>query len=101
MDNCLTHPIDLMLQHIKLVFLPPNTSVIQLLGQLFIKAFKYHYREELARKVVMEIDVHNLSTSSSVNTTVKFISLLGVMQFIKMSWDSVTINAIKIFFLSC
>lgn len=94
LDNCKAHPTDLNLQRIKLVFLPPNTtSVIQPLDQGIIKAFKCHYRKELARKAVEEIDDSSATTQS--------VSLLDGIHYIKMSWDTVSVNTIKNCFLAC
>ena len=102
MDNCAAHPADLTLKHIKIVFLPPNTtSVIQPLDQGIIKAFKCYYRKELAKKAVTEINVCDSSASSSVSSIAKSVSLLDAMHYIKMSWDSVTKDTIKNCFLAC
>ena len=84
LDNCAVHPTHLILQHIKLVFLPPNTtSIIELLDQEIINSFKCCYKKELAKKVVTAIC---LSPSSSVSTAAKSVNLLDAMHYIKMSW---------------
>ncbi|GBM56111.1 hypothetical protein AVEN_6761-1 [Araneus ventricosus] len=56
MDNATSHPYDLKLKNINLVFLPPNTtSVLEAIGQGFIRSFEVGYRKLLLRHVFSQI----------------------------------------------
>ena len=53
-DNCQAHPIIDNLSHIKLVFLPPNTtSVSQPMDQGIIRCLKANYRKRLVKIIVL------------------------------------------------
>ncbi|GBO40723.1 Tigger transposable element-derived protein 6 [Araneus ventricosus] len=56
MDNATSHPDDLKVKNINLVFLPPNTtSMLQPLDQGIIRSFKLGYRKLLLRRVLSQI----------------------------------------------
>ncbi|GBL54406.1 hypothetical protein AVEN_133153-1 [Araneus ventricosus] len=62
MDNATSHPDDLKLENINLVFLSPNTtSMLQPLDKGITRSFKVGYRELLLR--------HVLSQTSSCKTS--------------------------------
>ena len=52
-DNCPVHPEIENLSHVKLIFLPPNTtSVIQPMDQGVIRSLIAHYRKRLVRAIL-------------------------------------------------
>ena len=56
-DNCPAHPIIENLSHLKLVFLPPNTtSVTQPMNQGVIKCLKAHYKKRLVKLILHSLD---------------------------------------------
>ena len=56
-DNCPAHPIIENLSHVKLVFLPPNTtSVSQPMDQGVIRCLKAHYRKRLVKLILRSLD---------------------------------------------
>ncbi|GBM73644.1 hypothetical protein AVEN_195937-1 [Araneus ventricosus] len=56
MGNSTSHPDDLKLKNINVVFLPPNTtSMLQPLDQGIIRSFQVGYRELLLRHVLSQI----------------------------------------------
>lgn len=64
-DNCSAHPndADRHLQHVKLVFLPPNTtSCIQPCDMGIIRNMKAHYRRRVLEKIT-EIDCSEMQLS--------------------------------------
>ena len=56
-DNCPAHPIIENLSHVKLVFLPPNTtSASQPMDQGVIRCLKVHYRKQLVKLILQSLD---------------------------------------------
>ena len=56
-DNCPAHPIIENLSHLKLVFLPPNTtSVTQPMNQGVIRCLKAHYKKRLVKLILHSLD---------------------------------------------
>jgi hypothetical protein len=56
-DNATSHPKDLKLKNIKIVFLPPNTtSICQPLDQGIIKNFKTWYRALILKHILARMD---------------------------------------------
>ena len=56
LDNAPVHP-SIELSNVKLVFLPPNTTAgTQPLDAGIIKSFKYHYRKQLLKHMLFELD---------------------------------------------
>ncbi|KAI6661427.1 Tigger transposable element-derived protein 6-like [Oopsacas minuta] len=85
LDNFSGHP-NLNLSHIKLFFLPPNTtSMAQPMDAGIIKNLKHHYRGFLVRKRLLAID----------SETGFKLDLLQALDWLKMSWDDVTPTTIK------
>lgn len=80
-DNCTAHYSSDELQHIKVVYLPPNsTSKLQPLDQGVIQNFKINYRREVVRHILT-----NLESNGSLE-----INVLIAMRFVKKAWLSVT-----------
>ena len=69
LDNCASHSQPVVpLTHVKLHFLPPNTtSHIQPSDAGIIENFKAHYRKQLVRLYVQCIDDHEHSISSAMH----------------------------------
>ena len=56
-DNCPTHPHVKGLKSVKLVFLPPNTTIVtQPMDQGVIRNLKLHYRKLVIKKIIRAID---------------------------------------------
>ena len=56
-DNCPAHPIIDHLSHVKLVFLPPNTtSVSQPMDQGIIRCLKANYRKRVVKLILRSLD---------------------------------------------
>lgn len=91
LDNACSHPRDIQLQNIKLIFLPPNcTSVVQPLDQGIIKSFKGFYRTFIIKKLLIAIN-----TAETAQELSKKIHVLDAIYFIKNAWDRVTKNTIQ------
>ncbi|XP_049304080.1 tigger transposable element-derived protein 6-like [Bactrocera dorsalis] len=82
-DNAPCHKVtDLVLENVKIEFLPANTtSILQPLDQGIIHAFKVYFRQILIRKQLLAIE-KGLSNKDFV----KSISILDAQTFAKRSW---------------
>ena len=81
-DNCPAHPIIDNLSHIKLVFLPPNTtSVSQPVDQGIIRCLKAHYRKRLVKLILRCLDSNKALTK---------VSLLTALQLLASTWNEVS-----------
>ena len=69
MDNSPSHPKDQTSSNVKVPFFPANTtSKLQPLDQGIIKCLKSHYRKQLLRKVLSEVDQQEASeTAKGIN----------------------------------
>lgn len=77
LDNATSHPDDLKLKNVKLVFLPPNaTSVLQPLDLGIIRSFKVGYRKLLLRHVLSQI-----SSCKSSEELAKSVSVLDAINW--------------------
>ncbi|GBN15704.1 Tigger transposable element-derived protein 4, partial [Araneus ventricosus] len=77
MGNATSHPDDLKLKNINLVFLPPNTtSMLQSLDQGIIRSFKVEYRKLLLRHVLSQI-----SSCKSSEELAKSVSVLDAISW--------------------
>lgn len=88
LDNAGCHPHELKekYSHIKLIFLPPNTtSKLQPLDLGIIQNFKVHYKTYLLRYVLSKID-HTTLTGAEI---VKTIDVLKAMRWVAQAWASV------------
>ena len=93
LDNCPAHPkIISDLIHIKLFYLPPNTtSVMQPMDAGVIHNFKSHYRRRLAQRRLFAYDS---------NCEFNF-NLLDSLYFVRDSWRAVTQSTIANCFNHC
>jgi hypothetical protein len=90
-DNAASHPRDLKLTNIRILFLPPNTTAMcQPLDQGIIKNFKMFYRVLILKHILAQID-----TIKSVQDLTKSIDHLDAIYFVKKAWDQVTDITIK------
>lgn len=88
MDNAGCHPQELRgkYSHIKIIFLPPNTtSQIQPLDLGIIQNFKVHYRKLLLRYVLSKID----ETDDSASQIVQSVTVLTAIRWVAEAWESV------------
>ncbi|XP_066157788.1 tigger transposable element-derived protein 6-like [Euwallacea fornicatus] len=91
MDNAASHPRDLNLQNIKIIFLPPNTTALcQPLDQGIIKNFKICYRSIILRHILIKMDSVN-----NANELAKCINVLEAVFFIHSAWKQVSSTTIK------
>ena len=92
-DNCSAHPKDAAdkLSHVKLEFLPPNTtSLIQPCDQGIIKNMKGHYRRQVVRKIIADID----KTTLTANELARQLTLLDAVHLLSKAWCSVKTTTI-------
>ena len=69
-DNCIAHAVNVTLNHIKLIFLPANTLLLQHLDQGIIQSLKAHYRREMRANVLEQIeDVKKMSANNLAKKT--------------------------------
>jgi hypothetical protein len=98
-DNCLAHIIDCInLRHIKVIFLPANTtSIIQLCDQGIIRTFKAYYRSAIRGKVlaVNNNGLHDTSRSLQANDIAKKITILDAIHLAKEAWNKVSVETIR------
>ncbi len=88
-DNCPAHKFDCGLKHIEIALLPANTtSLIQPCDQGVIKTLKSHYRTELRRKIIQELDSD--LTKFSAHELCRKIDLLSAVHLLAQAWKRVT-----------
>lgn len=91
LDNAASHPRDMKLKNVKIVFLPPNTTAVcQPLDQGVIQNFKTHYRATIIKHLLPNMEANN-----SARDLVKSINVLDALYFFKESWNKVTPETIK------
>lgn len=93
-DNCSADPNDAVrhLQHVKLVFLPPNTtSCIQPCDMGTIRNMKAHYCRRVVEKIITEIDCSE--THLSANNLAKKITLLDAVHMLHQAWKDTLCSA--------
>ena len=89
LDNCTAHPNLTNLDHIELVFLPPNTtSKIQPCDQGIIKTLKTYYRKSMVERLLQAIN-------SGLTVADFKITLLDGLQMLRKAWESGTPETIK------
>ena len=86
LDNCTAHPHISNLDSIKLVFLPPNTTVAcQPMDAGVIRCLKAHYRSNLARaRLIAFEDKREFSVDAKYG-----------MELLKKSWSAVSESTIR------
>ena len=85
-DNCSAHPEIENLSHVKLIFIPPNTtSVTQPMDQSIIRSLKTHYGKRLERVILNHLDQ---------DKPIPKISLLKAMQLLVSAWNDVSKEAV-------
>ena len=96
LDRCTAHP-DVELSHVKLRFLPPNTTArLQPCDAGIIRAVKANYRTRLLRHIIFHID-----DSINASDLAKKITLLNAISWLNSAWDSLTAETIMNCFEKC
>lgn len=91
LDNAASHPRDLVLQNIKICFLPPNTTAFcQPLDQGIIQNFKMRYRSIILKHILAKMD-----EVTSANELVKLINVLDAIYFLNTAWQEVSSSTVK------
>ena len=97
LDNAPSHPRDLELSHVRLVYLPPNsTSVLQPLDQGIIQCVKVNYRKRLLRHVL-----NKMETATSATDVARSVSVLDACQWLSASVNEVKKSTVEKCFISC
>jgi hypothetical protein len=95
-DNCAAHP-PVTLSHVKLVFLPPNTtSRLQPCDAGIIAAVKSQYRKRLLRHLLANMDECNSATELCKRVTIK-----DAIGWLSVAWTSVSESCIQKCFAKC
>jgi hypothetical protein len=85
-DNAASHKVTTKLSNIKLHFLPPNTtSHIQPMDAGIIRCFKAHYRKQLLRHYISQLE-DNLPTT---------VNLREAISFVRDGWKAVSQQTIQ------
>ena len=97
LDNAPSHPKDVNLSNVKVVFLPANTtSKLQPLDQGIIKAIKTIYRKRLLQFVLAKME-----QGEDVMTLSKCVSVLDAIHWINTAVQQVRSTTVKKRFLRC
>jgi hypothetical protein len=97
-DNCTAHPA-LSLSNVQFKFLPPNTtSKLQPCDAGVIQTVKLHYRKQLLRHLLFEMEEDKSATGPEL---AKQISLLDAVLWVKKAWRSLKPETIQKCFLKC
>lgn len=82
-DNCIAHAVHLQLNHIKLVYLPANTtSILQPCDEGIIRIMKAYYRHEMRGRIPYLIDDEAHSVEFFANDMAKKSSLLDALHLL-------------------
>ena len=83
-DNCSAHP-DIQLSHVKLLFLPPNTTLkLHLCDAGITQTVKMHYRKRLARHILYQLNMDETGTASQL---AKSVNIMDTIVWLKSAWD--------------
>jgi hypothetical protein len=97
LDNAPCHCFFDELSHLKLLYLPPNTtSKTQPLDHGVINSFKQHYRRYFLRQLLLQID-----RCGSLDSTVKTVNVLHAIEWITYAWNEVGSSCIQNCFNGC
>ena len=97
-DNCSAHP-DVQLSHVKLAFLPPNTtSKLQPCDAGIIQAVKMRYRRRLLQHVLLKMDNDETGTASAL---AKSVNVLDAIMWLKFAWDALLESTMNKCFAKC
>jgi hypothetical protein len=91
-DNCPAHIVNASLKHIKVVFLPANTtSLMQPCDQGIIRTFKAYYRAKRREKVITVMDDYSARNVDMLSATeiAKKITVLDALHFANEAWHLV------------
>ncbi|KAK3784006.1 hypothetical protein RRG08_025201 [Elysia crispata] len=83
-DNCPAHPSIQGLRAVELIFLPPNTSVLQPCDQGIIQALKARYRKRVLKRLIASIETHD---DNKVHLK---LTVLDAITMAAAAWDEVT-----------
>ncbi|XP_067872855.1 tigger transposable element-derived protein 3-like [Heterodontus francisci] len=93
LDKCSAHPRNVILQNVKLFFLPSNAmTLIQPLNQGIIRNFKALYRRRMLQKLLTVIDENVQPTATVIGKTV---SLLDAVHMMSRAWEEVKQGTIE------
>ncbi|XP_053388741.1 tigger transposable element-derived protein 6-like [Mercenaria mercenaria] len=92
LDNAPSHPVDLNLSNVKLLFLPANTTAkLQPLDQGIIQNMKQFYRKRLLRSVIAKIDNESVVSAESVS---KSLNVMDAVQWVNSSIKDVKADTV-------
>ncbi|XP_071508679.1 tigger transposable element-derived protein 4-like [Diadema antillarum] len=98
LDNAPSHP-HLQLSHIKLVFLPPNTtSVTQPMDQGIIQAAKLKFRKRQLRGIIQQMEQEPGLTAPDI---MRRTNLLQAIYWVDQSWKDTNAETIQKCFRKC
>lgn len=88
-DNCPGHTNIEPLKHIRVIFLPPNTTaLIQPMDQGVIRTLKAYYRKGMRRRIVAAYD--DILDGGSAAELARKTDLLTAMHLLNQAWEQVT-----------
>jgi hypothetical protein len=92
-DNCTAHVLHVSLKHIKVIFLPANTtSLIQPCDQGIIRTLKAYYRREMRARILECLDdTHKMTANNLARKT----DILQALHLLAMSWKNVSDKTIR------
>lgn len=87
LDNCSAHvAANLRLDHVKIVFLPPNaTSMVQPLDRGIINSLKVKYRTAVVKKIILKLDAGDIPN----------MTILDAIYELDSAWNEVTSKCIE------
>ena len=93
--SCHNSGMEVELSHVKVKFLPPNTtSIMQPLDMgVMIEAFKAHYRQLMNRLIITELD--KLDKTANATCLAKKITLLQGIEFAVEAWNEISETTIQ------
>ncbi|XP_003738250.1 tigger transposable element-derived protein 6-like [Galendromus occidentalis] len=92
-DNATCHKLEasVTLKNIRLIFMPPNTtSLIQPMDQGIIRATKAHYRSQ-----VMRLFLRDLESGRAIEECAKSIDVLKALHLLRQAWSQISRETIQ------